>query len=546
MIFDQLLAKLSYATIPLFWPLWLAVVLALIYIAMLTQSNWRSRKPLIWPRLDAAVVSIFLVPYGLFMLWGVAFAYHDNDFFLETAAGRSLPPMIWPNVGRFFPLQMQEFNFLRHISTTALFYQLIVLAQLGLFCWLILISLAQIARAWRIIAVVMLLCSNSIGIVFADPIYPERNIVFALAVFVVAAQRVDEKPSRLNFIFGTVAAQLAIYYKEPMFLFFATFAFARLLLDWLRARPAGWSWLRDRPFELSLLGVCLIFGVQLLLVLLRTRHSLYVNDTTIGSLTALSRYARTDIWMLALVVGLAFRLRRIRATGDIDPIWDPLVLSAIVYAIILVALGLFADRYAPPIDFVAALYLAREMAHWWAARPQHRWLLTAATAVTATVVLSFGAFRLIEHKSVVRGTVELATFLDRFAAERPALVNVYFPDAHEWQIMNFAGYLRYRYPAAYDRIRLRGPHTFTENRCVYWREYRCEHAVGPTPGDLIARLPDDLQRKTGPQRRLLFEYEWLSGGIPHAVGKLLYPTAPLYVGDDMPVGWLKAGVELQE
>ena len=39
---------------------------------------------------DAALVSIFLVPYGLFMLWGVAFAYHDNDFFLETAMGRSL------------------------------------------------------------------------------------------------------------------------------------------------------------------------------------------------------------------------------------------------------------------------------------------------------------------------------------------------------------------------------------------------------------------------------------------------------------------------
>ena len=43
-------------------------------------------------------------------------------------------------------------------------------------------------------------------------------------------------------------------------------------------------------------------------------------------------------------------------------------------------------------------------------------------------VCAFGAFRLLEHKSVVRGTVELAAFLDRFAAEHPGPVRVYFPD----------------------------------------------------------------------------------------------------------------------
>jgi len=45
------------------------------------------------------------------MIWGVAFAYHDNEYFVETAAGRSLPLMIWPDIGRYFPLQLREAYF---------------------------------------------------------------------------------------------------------------------------------------------------------------------------------------------------------------------------------------------------------------------------------------------------------------------------------------------------------------------------------------------------------------------------------------------------
>jgi hypothetical protein len=546
MTLNQLLLATAYKLDWLFWPVWGAVVVALVYVAVRTQPCWRSRAPFVWPRVDAVLVLIFLVPYVLFMVWGVAFAYHDNDFFLETAAGRSQPLHIWPEIGRYFPLQMKEFNLLRRISPTALFYQSMVAVQLVLFCGLLLIALADISIRWRVGAVLLLLCSNSIGIVFADPIYPERNIVFAMALFIVAVQRFDRSPSRLNFIAATFAAHLSLYYKEPIFLLVGTFAATRLLLVWWRTRPAGWAWLRGQPFELSLLGVCLVFASQLFLTLLAKGHSQYVADATVGSLTALARYARTDMWLLALIAGLVFRIRRLRALGDVDAIWDPLVHSAVIYFVVLIVLGLFADRYAPPIDLIAALYLAREMAYWWSARPARRWFLAAATAATATAVCVFGAFRLIEHKSVVRGTAELAAFLDRFAAEHPGTVRVHFPDTYGWRLMNFAGYLHYRYPAAYERIHLRGPHAFAENRCAYWRDYRCEHAVAAEPGDLIAHLPDDLKRDGGQQGRLLFEYELIVGGVPYAFGTLLYPGAPLYVGKDMPLGWLKATAALHE
>jgi hypothetical protein len=131
---------------------------------------------------------------------GRAFAYHDNEYFVETAAGRSLPLMIWPDIRRYFPLQLREFNLLRRISPTALFYQSVLAVQLVVFCWLLLIALARTSLCWRVGAVLLLLCTNSIAIVFADPIYPERNIVFAMALFAIAVQRFDRDPSRLNFL----------------------------------------------------------------------------------------------------------------------------------------------------------------------------------------------------------------------------------------------------------------------------------------------------------------------------------------------------------
>jgi hypothetical protein len=102
MTLDQLLLATAYKLDRLFWPVWVAVVVALVYVAVRTQRHWRGRAPFVWPRVDAVLVLIFLVPYVLFMVWGVAFAYHDNDFFLETAAGRSLPLQIWPGSAAIF------------------------------------------------------------------------------------------------------------------------------------------------------------------------------------------------------------------------------------------------------------------------------------------------------------------------------------------------------------------------------------------------------------------------------------------------------------
>jgi hypothetical protein len=539
--------KLSYATIPLFWPVWICTAVAALYLAISSRPTWRSGQPSHW--INPASIGIFalLLPFIYLLLWGIDFAYHDNDIVLDyTAVGRFWPVAIWPHEGRYFPLFAQEFNALSLFGPTPIVYYTFVVAQLVVFCVLLERALWDIPTPSRIGAVAVLICSNSMGIVFADLIYPERNIVFSLAVLIVAIQRGDRAPSRLNLVAALLAAQLALYYKEPAFLLIGTVAVTRLVIWWFRTPDSGWGWLRGRQLEIGLLALCAIFLMQFAISLAGYGSIAYADRADIGAWKAAVRYAQTDPLLVGFVAAIALRAASVRRIADLDPVWDPLALGAVVYTTALISMGLSADRYMPPVDMIALLFAVRQAANYGQSRPERRWLVRVATIAIAVATVSFGAFRVLEHKSVVRGTVALAEFVERYSADHQGEVRVYFPNTEGWRMMNFAAYLKYRYPAAFERVRLVGPDQYAEGRCVTFRAYRCEQSPAPRRGDIIAHLPDDPRRSAASNRQPLFRYDLLPGGVPAWVGRIFYREAPLYVGLPMPHDWLAATAALQQ
>lgn len=536
MTLSQFTARLSYATIPLFWPIWIATAAAAIYLAYRFNPRWLSGEPL-RSRHSLLVVAL-LVPYALFLVWGEDFAYHDNDVFTEhIAAGKWWPLSIWPHEGRYFPLFAQEFNFLGLVAPAPLLFHGFAAIQLLAFCWLVGLALGGVSLPWRIGAAVVLSLSNSVGIVFADLIYPERNAVLCLAALIVAIDRTGRAPSRLTGIVALLAAHLTLYFKEPLVLFIGTFATVRLLVASSRLQGGGRSlpavWL-----ELGLLGLCSVFLVQFIVSLLAFQSSSYVTRAAVGPVAAAMRYFRTDMLLGPFIAVAIVRMIHLRRIADVDPLWDALAAAALVYFCALVVLGLAAARYLPPVDLIAVLYTARQMAHWCQANRVKRWVVIPAAAVIVLATTVFGAVRLLEYKSVIWGTVGLTEFINTYAATRSGEIRLYFPTSRNWRIMNAAAHLHFRHPELSGRIRFVAPLVFPDGRCVAYLHYRCDTDAQARPMDVVVQLADDTSRSDVADRELIYRYEPLPGGVPRALGRLVYPEAELYEGEQMPDGWL--------
>lgn len=67
--------------------------------------------------------------------------------------------------------------------------------------------------------------------VFFELIFSERNVIFWLTVFLVFIQSSRFVKSRWCFCVSLVSVQFALYYKEPVFVFFGSFAVSRLIVS---------------------------------------------------------------------------------------------------------------------------------------------------------------------------------------------------------------------------------------------------------------------------------------------------------------------------
>ena len=92
-----------------------------------TRRAWRPIASLA----AAVLVGSILAGYLAIALKWEAFADYDDAWYtLYSLRSRNFGPPIWPDSGRFFPLGDQEFNLIRHLTTSAVGYHAVSIAQL--------------------------------------------------------------------------------------------------------------------------------------------------------------------------------------------------------------------------------------------------------------------------------------------------------------------------------------------------------------------------------------------------------------------------------
>ena len=509
---------------------------------------------------------LFLGLYISLIFYKEDFAYYDDDQLIDfSLQGKTFAPPVWPGSGRFFPLGLQEFNLLRYITISPAGYHSLVTAQLLILIVVLFLALSELKVRYRILTLSAVMLAPSFVIVFSGLVYPERNVLFLLAVMVLCLQRHSKTGDPAYFLGCLVATQFALYYKETVVVFIATYAGARLLLEYhIGVRRGHYPWrelARKGALSLGMLAVSGIYTAFFLIALLPQRSFSYIASTHESVGSTLLAYLLIDCIPFVLTVIVILRLGRFLVSkGDLDPLWDSLALAACVVFACTVGLRLYSGYYLAPVDFVALLYLGR-LAAAWISKPSwvRRFVAAGVYLCIVSQSVAYSSFRMVEKKNTIALKSRFADFLQVYLPTVDGkTVELFFPYTNGYRLMELSAYLRYRgFQLSGQRdtpsepepsLLVEGREHFDGSRCVGYRDYSCTHRESPGAGALIVVLPDDdasmgSVQNIGKDSTLLLSAQasakWTR---PDSWFRLLHGISPMFPHSELPGHWLQLHV----
>ena len=527
-------------------------------------ASWRAIVAL-------TLLALFLVGDVLLTLTWEDFAYLDNSMFtLFALKGHHIAAPVWRQSGRFFPLGHQEFNLIRHLTSTVTGYQTLPIIQLLALCGILLVLDEELSIPARVGLAVLALVSPAIVSSFGGLIYTERNVVVWLACLALSLKRFEWTQTTGWAAFAIICGQFMIYYKETAFLLLLGLAAGRLALRCKSKAPVGWwnyerFWDKESRLDLYLASLGIVFVLAYLGAMLPRMHMQYARDYSLPLADVVIAYIKVDLLAWLFVVFVLVRVY-LMMRGTLTPslLWDGLALGGIAYFIGYLCLGMFSAYYLAPIDLIAVLYVGRfAVLSWKQRRLPSKVLIMMILGAVLFQEVALSAFRVYERKNSIHAKAEIAGVV-KSECRRSGSGNVrriFFPFANPYSVMEFASYLSYK-GVAVEGVSVKSTELSTavmaskavtkDGPCVdYIRRVICHAASVPEPGDLVIVLPDDdaSLAEAAPYRdrgELLFSYEPYPR-IPH----LLHPfvkhldiASYAFARRDLPERWLYASVIL--
>jgi hypothetical protein len=564
--------------ITLFWPIWIALtVLGVILVIWSVPQRKEVHQDAIpskrkaWSR--EAILAVIILALLLtflaagFLVWD-DFTYYDNSHFTNgTLAGHDINLQISPKEGRFWPLGHQEFNLLRHITSSIIGYQSLRIVQLLVVCAILLFTDEELSVPARVGLIILLLITPSILISFSGLIYPEANVILSLVCLVWSLKRFE----RTRFIGWAVAAaissQFLLYYKETAFLLLVGIAIGRLVIRCWKQDQAGWDFKRLHDPE-SHLDICLaLLALTFLLYYLAAIYpefgTHYADKLRLPLLQVLRAYLALDLlaWIFVVVwIARTFLVLRRKVVPSLQ--WDALALAGICYLAGYLFLHMVSSYYLAPVDLIAVLYLGRLA--FLGIEGMSLAIRSCALVVLSLVLVqdcSLSGFRMYERKNVIHAKAELGDVIkERFQSEPQNAKRLFFPFAKPFQILEFASYLNYiGVPVEQTSdgtvvshgVILVGKAIQKNGPCGY-RTFVCHPGNIPEPGDLVVVLPDDFtsvnELNTYRQRSsmLLISYDprppipqWMWPFVDR-----LHVVSPIFALQQLPDSFLMASVSV--
>jgi hypothetical protein len=561
----------------LFWPVWiattaLAALVAVIWVVPEKKSIPRDSLPLLrhdWSRGAIVAVTFLAVLLACYIAGSLVwedFTYYDNSHFTNgTLVGKDISRQILPANGRFFPLGHQEYNLIRHFTTSVTGYHALRIVQLLLLCGILLVFDEDLSIPARVGLIILILITPSVLISFSGLIYPEMNVIFWLICLGWFVKRFEQTQYGAWAVAAVISSQVMLYYKETAFLLLLGFAVGRLVLRCWNADHLSWDFKRLRDSE-SRLDMCLaflavLFFVYYLAAMYPNYNFGYADESQLPLKQILVSYVKLDllVWVLAAVVlGRIVQILRRKATPEL--LWDGLALGGVGCLAGYLILRMNAGYFLAPADIIAVLYLGHFTVL--SAKSMSRGQKLCVVSLLILVVLqdfSLSAFRMYERKNVIHAKAEMAQAIKRrYESDPQSLKRLFFPFSQPFYIMEFASYLNYigvpveQMPGSSQAdggIVVLGKVFQTVGPCGY-RAFVCHPGNRPDPGDLVVVLPDDFTtvdelnsyRQEGTDQ--FFSYH-PSPSIPRRLFPYvnsLHVVSPIFSQSQLPESWLNASV----
>lgn len=302
-------------------------------------------------------VLLLVALYVALMLYKPGLSPSDEYAFLPTLQsgkffpvyGKDFPYYDYLTIGRLGPLGGQEYNLAAFFTQNPLGYFIVNAIELVVLVVALLFVLRALSSnvALNYLAVGFLLIVPAVTNTYFKLLYIDKNIATLLATFLAVYIVFLKRPRWGYFAAALLLANLAIYYKEPVFIAVGAFCAGHLFFTW---RTSHW-----RVRLLDLAGIA--SGVVWVLVYLITvlPHRVHAVPSGLGGESWLIVFAKTainygfmtDPVLILVVLPLtAVRLFQVFVRKQAPhPLADPMLGAATAYIGVFFILNLYSPYY---------------------------------------------------------------------------------------------------------------------------------------------------------------------------------------------------------
>lgn len=327
-----------------------------------------------------------------FILYNANWGLGDQLQFLKTTALNEFLPItnyVIPELGRFFPLGLMDYNILVLIpgAETALgHYTLNAISFLLMSFFLLMFYIAitkeytKLLYGWIVLFVVGFIQSR-MYIVYLDLIFPERIMSLMLATVLFFTYKFVREEKWIYGVVSLLAAAYALYCKEPMFGAFLVFSITQLLFG--RSSLSK----KQKIFHYILIALSVFYIILYYFLVFRNLTGMYSGSH--GESDTLSIILRMinshKIIVIALVLFFIRLIKIFKEKNQFNLFFDGLLFSGLAYfgACLLLQLN-FTYYYLPAIILFTpsiVYYLIK-------------YIKPVATLVVLGVIFAFYTFKL--------------------------------------------------------------------------------------------------------------------------------------------------------